>query len=461
MLSKRVTIYPDNIPIKIRCRKNLIVKGKNRVFADNIHFDVEYKNICKNIMITSRIKAKMDSGNKEIHFYFRYQDEKNYCCFCIKYGVWMQFSVVANGSSILKTSRLRITNNNLFNNKYSFILSVFEQTTSVFVNDKIVLNIDDTPKIEGKVGIQFICTKNEEFNLVMKNLHFTEEVLNFEPIIEMPKSPDIYFMHANDFYEQNKYEIALIYYHKGLLFGQGDEKIYTRTGNLMFFIDEYEEAASYYQKALKISPDNSTIVYLLANTLFYMKNYNKALELLNNFYKQLPNNGQKDNLLGNIYLALQRYKEAKHYYLNAINVQPKNIEYKIKLAEFYYKVKNYLNGYKITKQLVKDGKLDRAANIHLKLKSNCVITLSCSKCHIKWSILKNNHDVVFHKEKLKDLPLNAPAGVCPKCKRVYCKTCVKGKRGKKNACLNCGNVLKYNSPVLRIIANKILRNKND
>ena len=178
MLLKKVKISSKNIPTKIRFKKNLIVKGQSLVFTNNnIDFDVKYNGSPKNILITSTIKAKMDSGDKEIRFYFRYQNNKKYCLFTIKNGMWVQFSVINNGEPTLQTSLLKITNDNLFNHKYNLILSIFEETTTVFIDNQIVLNINDTPEIEGDVGIQFVCPKDKNFNLEYGELEWNDSYL--------------------------------------------------------------------------------------------------------------------------------------------------------------------------------------------------------------------------------------------------------------------------------------------
>lgn len=790
MIKEKLIINTDNIPLTIKSNKNLIVKGQTKLSKKKIFFDVEYKYTPKNILISTTIKSNMISPkNNEIKFYFRFVDDKNHCYFSIKDGQYIKFAVVGKGKHTLETSWIKITEGNLFKDKFSFILSVFEETTTVIISDTMALNIEETPEVEGKAGIRFVSSNDEGFNIEMENLHFTEEILNFESIIKMPKTPEVFFMIANNFYDQKRYDLALVYYKKGLLFGPGDDKIYNRIGNLLFLIEEYWDAIKFYQRSIELDPENEeykinlgrayiktnkekealdileepikkglkdpnllidysliwinngeyekalyflkkaekkaknnstllyrkgkclinlgdidagkkslyeaanilvrtepssgaiilkyslekktdidslkllcellkdnndyrdiyelikksrceididdqlieelinaeikldlydkaleeyknlktkeltpnlrhlkmliyinlskykeankeinyfiknnndlkininelvyyklmimnlsekitdckkeitllkknksyyfqalgeygkiliaekqykkgintlaevinskeiidpkiyyflgigyynledlvsaknnllkvyniipndpVIPYVLSNIFFYMREYDSALKILTDSYSYLPNDGRKDNLLGNIYMAKGLLNNAHDHFENALGRDPKNIEFSLNLAELYYRCKNYNNAYQITKKILDKDRSKQAETLNIKLRSHLLISIKCSRCNREWDFLKGIHDTEITKKNISKLPPQAPAGACAKCGKIYCKACVNELNKKKNICPLCQTKLELNSSGLRIIADKILRGRND
>lgn len=765
-------------------KKNLVIKGVPKNPGQDIFFDITHKRELKNFLITFNSDSNMDSINNELRFYFRYVDDKNYCLFSLRGGQYIKYTVVGNGETKIFTSYIKISDNNIFQSKFNFILLCFEESTTVLIDNTIILHIEHTPEIEGKTGIQFFSPKNEEFNINMENFYITDDILTFEPIIEMPKSSTVFFMEANDFYEQNRYDLSLLYYKKGLLFGTGDDKIYNRVANLLFLVEEYNDAEKYYRDALKLNPEkidykinlgrtllrlnkdkeasgyletgiengikdvelfvdyatlwmkinkydealkylataesldknnfavvyktgkclieinkisegkerllnaakmivkndpvkatiilkysldkktdidslkllikileenneyreiyelikksqweiefdndlldslinseialglyekaleelkkydektaspkiqylkakvlcstghyeeakevanellknsgivdisineivyinllimsnsgncegykevftmalkdkeyydkvleeygkilvdlalydeaiktfneikqnkdnnpellynlgiayceteeyllakevllkafknseNPQIIFTLANIMTYTLDYKEALNLLTTYYNILPQDGSVDNLIGNIYLAANKIPEAQKHYYKALGIDKENEEYALNLAESFYRLKDYENAYYITKQIAKKDKFDRAKTLHMKVKSHLYITLSCSKCTNEWDIPVNVKDAEFDNEKITDLPENAPAGLCPKCKIIYCRSCVKGVAGIDAKCLRCGTILQFDTPSLRIIGKSMIEN---
>lgn len=788
MLEENINIKTKNLPIELKSKDTLIINGKakSNLQSNNLDFDIEYKEITKNVMISFILSGKNKDPNKDIIFYFRVVDNQNYCSFTIRDGKDIKFSVVWHGKENLKTDWYTITNDNLFIDKSEFILAFFEEKTTVLINGNVILDIDDTPEVEGKFGIHF--RGDTLFDMKFDKFHITQEIINFQPIIEMPKRSDVYFMQANDFYEQNRYEIALRYYKKGLLYGLGDAKIYNRIGNLYFLIEQYDLALEYYDRAYtkepdnieykesvarsfaklskfdlaiqmfeeviesgsnnlevlidygsiliekkeyekaleflqkaykqdqenaailskrgkclvilkkikegqqdllkaakiyaksdpsasaiilkyslqkrkdkksliflcelleekgefgdvyelikssmveiqvdddimrllinaelniglfekaleeldfykdkeiptqilalkieifikmkryeeaniivnkilqdakfdkvgknqiiylklkilsksgikenyddffneltkkktfyiesqieyakilvdakrfeealtifeklekKISPDaefyynyglaylgirefyfaknmlihansmspqNHLIIFALASALFYAKDYYEAKQLIVENYSNIPEDGRTDNLLGNIYLSLEDIPNAQKFYYKALEIDPENEEFALNLAESFYKMKDYESMYMITKQLVKKSELDRAKSLHLRAISHLFHLFSCAKCGREWKVPKNSKDEKITKEQIASLHREAPAGICPSCKKIYCKECVDGLPEIDAVCPDCNKILTFNFPVIRIIAGRILRREND
>lgn len=236
-------------------RERLEVKGAAAAGEEH-RFDIESSLNPKNLVISMAImsRSKVDPG--QINFYFRYVDSDNYCIFSIREGREIAFKVIGKGKVVLSTSWLNIAKESLYKKNFNFILAAFEDTTTVLIDETVVLNIEHTPEVEGKVGIEFISAPGSELDCVLDKFSISDNVINLQPILELPKRPDVYFMHGSDFYEQNRYELSLTYYRKGMLFGRSDDKINNRVGNLFFLIEEFKSAETFYKLAYDAVPDN-------------------------------------------------------------------------------------------------------------------------------------------------------------------------------------------------------------
>ena len=286
MADKNIQIKEKYADILSFQKDNLVLNGEiDGISKGTIDFDLKYEKEVTNFMITFALSGKNQPTDKEIVFYYRFVDKDNYCCFSIKDGVFIRWTLVGKGEVKLQTSYLKVTDQNLFSDKFPFILSVFEDTTTVIVDNKIVLNIDHCPIVKGQVGIQFANKKNENYNLTFEDFNVSEEIVNFQHVLTFPKNCDVYFMQANDFYEQNRCDIALIYYNKGLLFGPGDDKIYNRIGNIYFLIEEYEKAIKFYQLALDAVPEKVEYKMNLGRAYARFNKNDEALELLSPLVK--------------------------------------------------------------------------------------------------------------------------------------------------------------------------------
>ncbi|HOJ65048.1 MAG TPA: tetratricopeptide repeat protein [Spirochaetota bacterium] len=354
-----------NNELIINKKDNIIISG---VFQkENSDFDIEYTKIVKNAIISFQLDSRMEVGTNEIKFYFRYRDNLNHCYFIIKGGQYIKFAIVANGKPSIQTSFLKISNHNLFNEKYYFILSIFESSTTVVIDNEIIFNIEHTPEEEGRIGISFYSEKDQSFNLSFNGFTISDDILDLEPILNIVKKSDPYFMLANDFYEQNRYDMALIYYKRGLLFGKGDHKIYNRIGNILFLIEEYKNAVFYYRLALqensskidyKINLGRALIrsgededgIKLLEEAInnniedvdmfvdyasVWIKRglYEKALLYLSKAYEMAPDNPAVLSKMGKILIEKNWVKEPSEENFKEIK---KGKEYLLKAAKIFY-----------------------------------------------------------------------------------------------------------------------------
>lgn len=316
----------DNIKINSNIvsekKDNLIISGISK--KSSADFDVEYNKIVKNAIISFQLNASMEVGTNEIRFYFRYVDNLNHCYFCIKSGQYIKFAIISNGKPSLQTSFLKISDYNLFSDKYYFILAIFESSTTVIIDKEIVFNIEHTPEEEGKIGFSFYSEKDQPFNLSLNGFTISDSVLDLEPILDIVKKPDPYFMIANDFYEQNRYDMALFYYKRGLLFGKGDDKIYNRIGNILFLIEEYKNAEFYYR--LAIEENNKKIDYKinLGRTLIRLNKDDEGIKFLE---EAISNNIEDVDMLvdyASIFMKKGIYEKALPYLNKALELDKEN-----------------------------------------------------------------------------------------------------------------------------------------
>ena len=320
----------DSISVK---KSNILINCKIKKFQRH-NFDIKYDKLVKNFIITFNFNSKMEPNDRELVFYYRYLDDKNYCYFSIKEGQYIKLSVIGNGINKLQTSYLKITDQNLFNDKFSFVLSVFEDTTTVLIDKKIVLNIDHTPNLEGDLGIQMVSNQEyQPYNLARDNFNITEDVINFQYIIELPRQSDVFFMHANDFYEQNRYDYALYYYNKGLLFGAGDDKIYNRIANLYFLIEEYENAVKFYSLALKHLPNKIEYQINLGRALVRNDNENEALPYLEKAIESVKNDIDLLIDYSSVWIKKKDYNKAITFLKQALEIDKDNFSALYKLGK--------------------------------------------------------------------------------------------------------------------------------
>lgn len=770
--------------------------------SDSPIFNIEFDGSPRNLVMSSTFENRARADVKQIDAYFRYVDESNYCLFSLREGREIAFKVVGKGKTVLKTSWLKITEQSLFKKSFNFILAAFEDTTTVLIDETVVLNIEHTPEVEGRAGFSFQAAPGEELDLRLDKFSISDNVINMQPILELPKRPDVYFMQGNDFYEQNRYELSLTYYRKGMLFGRSDDKINNRVGNLFFLIEEFASAERFYKLAYDAVPDNidykvnyvrslikqrreaefmplfkelmaaevvdkelyieyagflidrakykqarnylakiedeakdefsyltkagrclvelgeldrgvellcqaaeksaendptssviilkfalnrkidtaclkllsklllsvgehkevyeiimqcrweidfdqellvslveaelelelfhqaideferfeneeliprasyvkakaltrmgmfeealgeleklsgqldvekgelagvttndliyldlyiysngnkeflaskegqdfisslvelaredqplysdirkeyamilvdagryseavpiieellkgagdklelyynlglayygledylearnnllkvykentsPDVVFAYANTLFYCRNYFEAIAILNDsfdeYYFANAPDGKVNNLLGNLYLATENIGEAVKHYYAALGKEPENEEYGLNLAETFYKLKDYNSAYKLTSQIVKKEKLDRAKSLHLRIVSHLFVTLNCGGCKREWSFRKGTGAANFDERRLADLPGEAPAGTCPACGKTFCRSCVPGVPGVETICPSCNVRLEFNSESVKIIGNELLKDR--
>jgi tetratricopeptide (TPR) repeat protein len=401
MLTDIINLSTQSIPIELKSKNKLTVKENNRVSGNRIFFDIEHKNQPKNFLLHFMISAKMETGNQEIRFYYRYQDDKNYCIFTIRGGQYIKFAIIGNETSKIQTSWIKISNGNLFNDKFPFFLSVFEETSTVIIDDVVVLNIEHTPEIDGKLGIQFACPKGESFDLSLNDFNISTDILSFEPIIEFPKQPDVFFMQGNDFYEQNRYDLALFYYKKGLLYGKGDDKIYNRIGNLLFLIEEFDNAENYYRYAMKLSPGNVEYKINLGRALLKLNRDIESKGLLEEAIKTKTDDPELYIDYASLLMKSGKFKEALDYLAMAEKHSKDNFAVLSKSGKCLIELNQLDEGKKLLLEAAKIIKDDDPSSAAIVLKYSIDKKADIESLKILAKILETNHEYKDIYELLK------------------------------------------------------------
>lgn len=241
--------------VKIKNRKIEINTGKEE--TDDSPIELKINTAAKNIITTMLFKGnKSDRVPEEIVFFFRFIDMNNYSSFSIKSGNQIRFTCMTGGKISLRTDYIQISKDNLFTEKFNLAFSVFEENLTVLIDGVMITCIDHVMDEKGDFFIQIIPYKNSFLNFKLEQVSVSQEILSFEPIINMKKNPAAFFMLANDLYERNSYDLALYYYKKGVLYGKGDDKIYNRIGNIQFLIENYASAEFYYKQAMDENSGN-------------------------------------------------------------------------------------------------------------------------------------------------------------------------------------------------------------
>lgn len=246
--------------------------------------DIQFNGKYKNYIVSFRYKpVKKNLYPQEISYFIRYIDPANYSFFTLSEGKYIRFSNKRNNITTLDTGNIKITEDNLFKDKFDMVLSVFEESFIAIIDKTMVMNIEHLVEDTGDFFFTFTPSKENDMEFELENFGSSDSILNFEAVIQMQKNPSVYFMEANIFYEQSVYEYALYYYKKGLLYGNGDEKIYNRVGNLQFLIENYPSAEFYYKLAYDITPDNREYKVNFVRSLIKQNKSTAFLPLIEEF----------------------------------------------------------------------------------------------------------------------------------------------------------------------------------
>ena len=402
-------------------KTNLVLEGEiEAVEREKPTFHLKYAKTVRNFLMTFNLSGKNTPNDKEIIFYYRYVDKDNYCSFSIKDGMFIRWTLMGKGEIKIQTSYLKVTESNLLSDNFPFVLAVFDDTTTVIFDNKIVLNIDHTPDVTGQLAMSFVSRKDTEYNLTFGDFNISEELVNFQYVLTFPKSSDVYFMQANDFYEQNRNELALIYYNKGLLFGAADDKINNRIGNIYFMIEEYEKAVKHYKAALDAMPDKVEYRINLGRAYSKVGNYDEAQILLENALKTVKDDYDMLNDLADVKLHLDNYDSAVKIFKYILSKEPNNFVALYKLGKAMINNNEVTGGKKYLYQAAKvvyksdpesavillKYSIDRKADLDsVKLLADILISNSDAKD--AYELIKKSRIEIEYDDELFEMLINA------------------------------------------------------
>lgn len=154
-----------------------------------------------------------------------------------------------------------------------------------------------------------------------------------------------------------------------------------RIGELSHYFERFQEALKGYEEAIVVKlksrlPDSLLFKpYLYSGILYYNQNkfdsaadfFRKAERIQIEYKYNLQERERLFNTFGVLYFQKGDYKQAKNYFLKALEVLPKShpfykelyTNYKINLAQIYFKLEDYDEANKIYQELLKLKDIDK------------------------------------------------------------------------------------------------------
>jgi tetratricopeptide (TPR) repeat protein len=118
-------------------------------------------------------------------------------------------------------------------------------------------------------------------------------------------------------------------------------KAYNTIGDVLYSQEKYEMAIAYYHKILSIEPENATAHYNIGLALDSQSKYDEAIDYLSKAIKIRPEFTEAHYNLGNILVRQNKFREAISEYAEALKLKPDYIEAHINMGGAYAKLSEW------------------------------------------------------------------------------------------------------------------------
>jgi tetratricopeptide (TPR) repeat protein len=169
---------------------------------------------------------------------------------------------------------------------------------------------------------------------------------------------------ANSFYEQEKFDEAIVAY-KGVIEEFPDAHIINASiGNCFFEKGDYDQAIAYYLKALEKDPDNNGVKMYIGNSYSNMGENDKAQEWYNKIeFADIQDVNVLYNL-GTDFYSASKFAEALKYYKKAVEIKGDFLDALFQLGLTYLSLGNNKEALSaFEKYLEKDPDSQRAEQV--------------------------------------------------------------------------------------------------
>ncbi len=235
-----------------------------------------------------------------------------------------------------------------------------------------------------------------------------------------------------------------------------DARIHNQKGNILSRAGDFGGAIASYEAAIKADPDNLMYKENCAAACLEADLVHRAEELLSQVEKLSPSPSVY-NLLGNAAVLKGEYQRAELAYAAGLNLQPGNPDLETNLAQLQLERSRWPEARELLRgTLSRNPGYARAQALLERARTRFETRLTCAQCGREWWVPKD----IGPQPALTvrgEPPVEAPAGKCPTCGRLYCVGCASAHVSEMRFhCAECGEALKLNDNSLRWLLSQYL-----
>ena len=231
-------------------------------------------------------------------------------------------------------------------------------------------------------------------------------------------------------------------------------------GNILVNRGDFGGAVAEYEKAIHMDAGNPVYKENCASACLEVDMVHRAEELLSILQKSAPSVSVY-NLLGTTAVRKGEYQRAELSYTAGLVLEPANPEISASLAMLHLERGRYPMAKELLEEVL-DKHPGHAGTVALveRLRARYEIQLACSMCGRKWWVPR---DLPLQPPLTVkgELPVEAPAGRCPKCGKLYCISCASASLvDMRFHCVDCAEPLKLSDNGLRYLVNGYVEGRN-
>ena len=181
------------------------------------------------------------------------------------------------------------------------------------------MSVKQTKELSNILKYYAYIDKADHF-LTKDNFKTAIEYYTYATEIEYKKNKNAYIKIAEIYYQLEKYDKAIEFYHK---IEHKGEKEYFRIGEIFLKKKDYNKTIEYYNKILKLNQENEKALFAQGAVYVEMQKYQKAIDIYHQIIVLNPKNDEAYINMANLYFVDKKYKEAVKYYQKAINLNHK------------------------------------------------------------------------------------------------------------------------------------------
>jgi tetratricopeptide (TPR) repeat protein len=220
-----------------------------------------------------------------------------------------------------------------------------------------------------------------------------------------------------------------------------------QAGNVLVRQGRIDEAVREYRRAVRIDPSVTEYLLNLAAAYLEIESFSDAEDCVRKALERDPS-PRAYLLAGNIALVYGDWVRAEAAYRVGLEAAPDDAVLLMALARTYLGARKLRKAEECARRLAEVDP-ERAAAFDREYLETTTESLSCSSCGRTWRVPR---DLPAQSgASIRGMPPDdSPAGICPRCGKVYCIACRKDElQDNRFTCPDCGEALKLSDNRLR------------